>query len=161
VSELIINPSRACAISGHRVLDKNLKKEQVKELINKIIEKEFDTFLVGMALGFDTLCFNILEDIRKIKPINIIACIPCVEQPEKFNEKQREEYFRMLDSADQKIYVSKNYSSKCMQKRNEFMVDNSSILLAYCIREYGGTANTIKYAIKKDKPIIKVGEKYE
>ena len=156
MSEQIINPSRTCAVSGHRILSKNIKREQVEEIILKIIEKDFDTFLVGMALGFDTLCFSILEEIRKQKPIKIIACIPCEEQPDKFTEKQREEYFRMLDSADQKIYVSKKYSSKCMQKRNEFMVDNSSILLAHCVREFGGTANTIKYAIKKDKPIIKV-----
>ena len=153
-----INPYKACCVSGHRIVGKNLKKEQVEKIFNKLIDDGIDTFLVGMALGFDTLCFLILEEIRKKKPIKIIACIPCIEQPERFSDRQRQEYFRMIESADQKIYVSKNYNSKCMQKRNEFMVDNSSIVIAHCIRDFGGTANTIKYAMKTNKPVVRVGE---
>ena len=49
-----------------------------------------------MALGFDTVCFQILEEIRKEKDIKIIACVPCSTQAEKFSLEQKKEYDRML-----------------------------------------------------------------
>ena len=43
-----------------------------------------------------------------------------------------------------------------MMERNRFMVDNSSILLAYLREDRGGTYNTVKYAEKKQKQIIRI-----
>ena len=156
MSEFIINKARTIAVTGHRVLYKDFNKEKLKNLLQKSIKSGFDTFLVGMALGFDTVCFQILEEIRKEKDIKIIACVPCPTQSEKFSLEQKKEYDRLLSVADFVKIVSKEYSSRCMQKRNEFMVDNSSGLIAYLKRDYGGTANTVKYAIKNNVPIIQL-----
>lgn len=154
MSELFINKARAVAITGHRVLYEDFNKEELKKLLTKFVDKGFNTFLVGMALGFDTVCFQTLEEIRKEKEVKIIACVPCLEQDYKFNYKQKEEYRRMLSSADEKIVLSKEYTSGCMQKRNRFMVDNSSALLAYVKRDFGGTVNTVNYAKKIGVPIV-------
>ena len=62
----------------------------------------------------------------------------------------------MLESADEKIILKEQYTSTCMQERNEFMVDNSALVFAYLNRNYGGTANTVKYARKKGLPIINI-----
>jgi len=43
-----------------------------------------------------------------------------------------------------------------MNKRNEYLVENSDVLLAYFNGEKGGTENTIKYAKLKNKKIIYV-----
>ena len=50
-----------------------------------------------MAVGFDTVCFQILEEIRRLLPIKIIACIPCEHQDQKFSFKQQKEYKRMQE----------------------------------------------------------------
>ena len=147
------NRKRSVCITGHRTLEKDITKEYVEEWLNKAIDKNFDTFYVGMALGFDTLCFQVLEKIRKKRKIKIIACIPCPSQPVKFSFFQKLEYYRMIKSADEKVVLSETYTPYCMQKRNQYMVDHSSAVLAYLRRNYGGTANTVNYAKKNGVPV--------
>jgi uncharacterized phage-like protein YoqJ len=156
VSELFINKARAVAITGHRVLYDDFKVDKLKKLLTKFVDKDFNVFLVGMALGFDTICFQVLEELRKEKDLKIIACVPCLKQDYKFTLKQKQEYERMLASADEKIILSKEYYSGCMQKRNRFMVDNCSVVLAYLKRDFGGTANTVNYARKLNIPVVEI-----
>jgi len=155
VSEVFINRAKTLAVTGHRMLSANFNKDKLKSVLEKFIERDFDTFLIGMALGFDTVCFQTLEKLKEKYPsIKIIACIPCLCQACKFNKAQKEEYDRMLSVADEKIILSTEYTPACMMKRNKFMVDNACALLAYLIRDYGGTANTVKYAEKMNIPIV-------
>ena len=151
----IVREKTIC-ISGHRYIGKDLKEERVEGFLRKLIEKGFKTFLIGMALGFDTLCFQILERLKEKNDIKIIACIPCPEQPSKFNKKQKEEYFRLLSIADEKVVLSQEYTPYCMQKRNQFMVDNSFAVLCYLNKNSGGTFNTVNYAKKQNVFVINV-----
>lgn len=155
MSEIFINRARAVAVTGHRVLN-NIDKNKLKLLFCSLIEKGYNTFLIGMALGFDKLCFETLVEIRKEEDIKLIACIPCEKQDLKFSASQKKDYAKMLNEADEKYYVNRDYTNTCMQKRNEFMVDNSSLLVAYLRRNYGGTYNTVKYAEKKNHIIINI-----
>lgn len=156
MSEILINKARTCAVTGHRYLSKAFNKKELEDKLKELVEKDFDTFLIGMAIGFDTVCFQILEKIREQNKVQIIACVPCEDQAEKFNARQKEEYDRLLSVADQKILVSKKYTATCMQKRNQFMVDNCSTVLAYLRNDFGGTYNTVKYARKKGVPVLMV-----
>ena len=151
----IIREKTIC-VSGHRFLANDLNKKKVEGFLVKLIEKGFNTFLIGMALGFDTLCFQILERLREKNNIKIIACVPCPEQPLKFNQRQKEEYFRLLSVADEKVVLSEEYTPYCMQKRNQFMVDNSFAVLCYLNRNSGGTFNTVNYAKKQNVFVINV-----
>ncbi len=154
MSEFDIKRAYSVCITGHRAVEKDLTREIVEEKLNALVERDFSTFYVGMALGFDMLCFKILEKIRESKKIKIVACVPCPSQPDKFSERQREEYFRMLEVADEKVVLSEKYTPFCMQKRNQYMVDNSGVVLAYLRKSPSGTANTVNYAKKQNVPII-------
>ncbi len=153
----IIRENTVC-VSGHREIGKDLNIKLLKKVFENLIDNGTDTFLVGMAVGFDTFCFQILENIRKEKEIKIIACIPCLSQADRFSFAQKKEYNRLLSVADQKIVLSEEYTPYCMQKRNMFMVDNSSLVICYLNKEKGGTYNTVKYAEKKGVPVINVVE---
>ena len=155
---MIIDRIKTCAFSGHRNLDENFNKNELKRVIKGLIDGGFTTFLVGMAVGFDTVCFKFLEEFRKEYPIKIVACIPCYNQSYNFSEKQKAEYEKMLLSANERVYISKEYTKTCMFKRNMFMVDNSSVIIAYLNRSSGGTFNTVKYAERKRKTIIFVNK---
>ena len=145
---------KTCAFTGHRIISDNFDAKELKNVVNQLIDRHFDTFLIGMALGFDTLCFEILEEVRSEKSIKIIACVPCRDQNKFFNKKQNKEYERMISSADEVIYLSETYYEGCMFERNRFMVDNSDVLVAYLNFNRGGTYQTCKYAASEEKEII-------
>ena len=154
MTEIFINRARTCAVTGHRVLQADFSAEKLKEMLKKVYLAGFDTFLVGMALGFDTECFLALQQLKKEFPIKIIACIPCINQDYKYTKKQSELYRKMLEDADEKYYVGKEYTRYCMLKRNRFMVDNCSLVLCYLKTDFGGTKNTVDYEVKKGVQIL-------
>ena len=148
---------KTCSFTGHRILKKDFDHEEVEKVVLSLIEKGYDTFLIGMALGFDTECFKILLKLRKNADIRLIACVPCNMQSKFFNKKQREEYDRLIKKADLIINVSEDYYEGCMMVRNCFMVDNSSVLIAYLNYNRGGTYSTVKYAAENGREIIRIG----
>ena len=154
---MMSNKNYTASVSGNRTLLKDFNKDKLKETFIKLIKiANVNTFLVGMAVGFDTVCFNVLEEIRKTENIKIIACIPCENQDYNFSFAQKKEYNRMLLSSDEKIYLGKEYTKACMLKRNRYLVDNSSVLVVYSRKETGGTVYTKNYALKKGVPIIEI-----
>ena len=156
MSELLINPNKTACFTGHRILSSLFNKTKLKSRILELISEEYDTFLVGMAIGFDTEAFKVLLEIKKEIPLRIIACIPCLNQQARFNLKQKKEYEFLLSKADDQIVITKEYTPGCMNKRNKFMVDYSSAVIAHLTRENGGTANTVAYAIKSGRKVIYV-----
>lgn len=143
------------AVSGHRELEYNFNFKSLREELEKLSDK-YNVFLIGMALGFDTACFQALEKIRENKDIKIVACIPCTNQNEWYSLPQRAEYERMINSADQVIVLKGRYDYTCMRERNRFLVDNSSLLLAYKRKNTGGTVYTVNYAVEKNVPVIRI-----
>lgn len=151
----MINSARACSVTGHRKMEKDIENIPLKETFIKLIKDGgYDTFLIGMALGFDTLCFQVLEKIREEENIKLIACVPCKSQAERFSYVQKKEYQRMINSADEVVLISEEYTNECMRKRNEYLVDNSSVIISYLRRDFGGTKQTVNYARKKGIKII-------
>ena len=142
-----------CTFTGHRILKKDFNTQKIISVIEKLISNGYKTFLVGMAWGFDLTVFEVLLNYKN-KNIDIIACVPCENQEVYFRNKEREKYEEYIKKADKIVYVSKEYFDGCMQKRNRYMVDNSSIVVAYIYSNRGGTKNTVSYAEKKGKNII-------
>ena len=153
---MIIDKVKTCAFTGHRVLGRDFNKAELTRVVKGLINGGFTTFLVGMAVGFDTECFKLLEELKKEYFIKIIACIPCENQDKNFSTPQKIEYKKLLDLADEKIYIAKEYTKNCMFKRNMFMVDSASVLVAYLNTASGGTFQTVNYAIRKGIQVIKI-----
>ena len=156
MSDLLFEKNITCAVTGHRILQKDFSINLLKTVINNLIDRNFTTFLVGMAVGFDTICFQVLEEIRKEKNIKIVACVPCPEQDDRFNEAQKKEYERMISLADDVIIISPKYTPTCMKKRNEFMVKNASALIAYVRRKGSGSYQTLTLAKERKLMVIEI-----
>ena len=142
-----------CSFTGHRILKKDFDDKKLIEVIDRVIERGYKTFLVGMAWGFDLKVFEILLT-KKNKNIDIIACVPCENQQIYYKNYEKEKYLEYIKKADKIVYVSKEYFDGCMQKRNRYMVDNSSNLVAYLYSNMGGTKNAVSYEEKQGKNII-------
>jgi uncharacterized phage-like protein YoqJ len=156
VKELLIEKAKTCAVTGHRDLLKDLNIDLLRREFIKAINIGYNTFLVGMALGFDTICFQTLESLRKEYNIKIIACVPCPSQSYKFTIEQKIEYDRMIESSDDALLISEEYNKYCMKKRNDFMVNNCSLLICYLRRDFGGTFYTVNKAKKDGIKIIEI-----
>ena len=151
---LIIERAKTCAVSGHRIIDKNIDIDLLKETFKSLILDGYNTYLIGMAIGFDTLCFQILYGLKKEYDIKIIACIPCENQDSLFSYNQKIIYEDLINKADERVLLSKNYNKDVMKKRNMFLVKNSSCLVSYLRRNYGGTFQTVNFAKKENIKII-------
>lgn len=156
MSDLLFEKNFTCAVTGHRIVQKDFSINLLKTVINNLIDRNFTTFLVGMALGFDTICFQVLEEIRKERNIKIVACVPCPEQDDRFRDSQKKEYERMISSADEVFIISPKYTPFCMKKRNEFMIKNASALVAYVRRKSSGSYSTLTLAKEKNLMVIEI-----
>lgn len=149
-------PKNGCALTGHRIIQKDFSLTRLKDIFTELIYKQdITTFYCGMAMGFDlTACELLLEMKKNFPPMKVIACIPCPEQSSMFSFALRKKYDELLARCDERVVLSSHYTPACMHVRNHYMVDNAKILVAYCNRDKGGTASTVAYAKKKGLPVI-------
>ena len=81
--------------------------------------------------------------------------MPCKNQDAKWNAAAKETYHTILAQADSIRYIGQFYFNGCMLKRDQKLVELSSLLLAvYDGQPSGGTAATIRYAREQGKGII-------
>lgn len=132
---------------------KNFKKE-VAKIFNKLIDNKITTFLTGMAEGFDMIGTEILLELRKKSEIKIIAIVPCINQEIKWNSFQQRRYWHLLSQCDDVIILTRTYYNGCMNDRNKYMINNSSICIACYNGKSSGTENTVKYAKEKNNKLI-------
>lgn len=144
-----------CSFTGHRVLKKDFDEYKLKEVIKQAVKRGYKTFLIGMAKGFDMKCFETLLSLNNSN-LEIIACVPCDNQSEKYSEEDKVKYENLLKKSSKIIKINNKYFNGCMQIRNRFMIDNSSLLIAYMYAERGGTLYTVNYAKKLNREIIYV-----
>lgn len=137
-----------CAVTGHRIIGGDFDQEKLKNELAQIVESGYSIFLTGMAKGFDTLCFQTLQSLKKDYPqIKICAVIPCADQSKYYSAKEKADYAQMLEQADFFAKEDRPYFRGCMLLRNDFLVENSSLLYAYFNGEKkGGTYYTVKKA---------------
>ena len=60
----------------------------------------------------------------------------------------------MLDACDLETVVQHNYDRFCMHRRDRYMVERSSAILAVFAGTPGGTQYTLNYAIKEGLDIL-------
>ena len=99
-----------------------------------------------MAEGFDMIGAEILLELRKKHNIKVIAVMPCVGQELKWKPDQQKRYKYILKGCDDVIILSDHYTPTCMNDRNKYMVDHSSICIACWNGKPSGTGNTVRFA---------------
>ncbi|MBQ7900398.1 MAG: DUF1273 family protein [Clostridia bacterium] len=158
--EPLFDINETCCFTGHRAIAAALQPKVsacVEETIKKLIDKGFTTFISGGAIGYDMLAASIVLRLKtKYPQIRLIMALPCKDQHVKWAPFIQQSYKHILSCADEIIYLSEKYCTGCMHLRNRFMIDNSSLCIAYMTRRTGGTAYTVKYAAEKGIEIINI-----
>lgn len=154
---MAFNIDTTCCFTGHRIISKSdwlTIENKTEKAIEGLIEKGYKTFITGGALGFDTMVAICVLRLRRAHNIRLVIAVPCKEQSKSWNEKDKNIYENILKEADEVRVLSESYTRDCMHRRNRFMVDNSSICIAYLKKMTGGTAYTVNYAVENDKEVI-------
>ena len=149
-----------CCFTGHRpvrlpwgsneqdVRCQNLKA-QIGEKLGEFYNRGYRHFLCGMAIGCDMYFAEKVLELREKHPdVRLDAAVPCDSQAERWNKAQQARYRCLIEQCDNVHYVSHAYTPDCMLRRNEYMIDRSSLLLACFGGKTGGTMKTILYAMR-------------
>jgi len=121
-------------------------------LRNTLISLQADHIISGMALGVDTIFALVGLKLKSnaMPNLTIECAIPCTNHSSKWLKTSVDLYDSIIKRSDLITYVTQEpYTMSCMQRRNEYMVDNCDVLIAVWDGTPGGTANCVKYAIEK------------
>jgi Uncharacterized protein conserved in bacteria len=177
---------KTCCFTGHRpqalwgydiTIENYIKLAKLIkiECIRLIEDKGVNRFITGGALGIDTIAFLVVYKLKKEYPdIQNILSIPFKNQAIKwFNQTDVDRYNKMKEHADEIVYVDlldkykvkgiadDVYHPAKMQKRNEYMVDNSGHVIAVWNGDKkGGTWNCVKYAKNNCNEITRIDPRY-
>lgn len=143
------------AFTGHRTYCGEAEKP-LQELLQMLYEQGFRRFLTGMAWGFDLAAGEAVMRLKEQHDdIELVAAVPFADFHKRFNDVDLERYNAITESADEVVILSEEYSKAAYRRRNDFLVDNSSFVVAWWNHQpKGGTAYTIKRAIKQRLGIV-------
>lgn len=144
----------ACALTGHRRMKDDFEEAALFERLKQLIDDGCKTFYCGMAMGFDLKACECLLKMKKTYDIEIVACVPAPEQPDRYPKQEKERYQRLLSLCDRKHVSCEHMTQFCFFERNRYMVDHCDVLVAYLYEKRGGTAYTVNYARQKGKKIL-------
>jgi len=132
-------------------------KEKLYKAIRFAVHKGKKRFYTGMAMGTDIWCAEIVNELKaelSDEGIELIAVIPHKGQQARFPDEWKVRYNAVLQNADERIVLQEHYTQGCMQRRNRYMVRNSSMLIAVFSGDAGGTKDTFDYAVSNGLSII-------
>ena len=126
-------------------------KIQLKNiLLDEIIKNPTCKFYLGGYGDFDSLCLRTLRELKKeFQDIELIFITPYLDKNYSKLEFAKYHYddiiFPPLESVPRKFAII---------KRNEWMVEEADLVIAYVMYSWGGAAKTLEYAKRKKKQII-------
>ncbi|MCR5121319.1 MAG: DUF1273 domain-containing protein [Ruminococcus sp.] len=152
---LVIDPQTTCCFTGHRSgkLPKGdeleILRERVLVAVMEMIGKGVDTFITGMAQGFDLIAAQTVLNFYARPVLRLICAVPYFGQiGEMKTAEERRVYKDLLSEAYAKVCFFENYSSGVYRIRNQFMVNYSSHLIGYMdtCGSRSGTGQTLRMA---------------
>ena len=152
----------SCCFTGHRPVKLTAPEKTIRQWLEKQIDRAigdgYRIFITGCAMGVDIWAGQIVLRRKAQNPdIRLIAANPWPEMADSWKPIWKDQYRELLEKADEVKTISNNYYKFVYQKRNRWMVDHSSRLIAYYNGTPGGTLETILYAEKSGLEVIRYG----
>ncbi len=131
---------QTCCFTGHRLLARERREDltaSVDRVIRGLYKAGYRYFMAGGALGFDTLAeTEVLRAARFDKDVKLILVLPCRDQTLRWARmpgymEHLRRYKQILGMADYVVYMNDFYTETCMRERNQYMIDHSSVCVAY------------------------------
>ncbi len=148
------------AVTGHRpskLWGYNYSHPQYQKLgrvlRDLLVQEHCDHAISGMALGVDTVFALVVLKLE----IPLECAIPCIGHSIMWQRQSVELYDKILTRATKVTMVTNSpYTMSCMQKRNEYMVNECDVLIAVWDGTSGGTGNCVRYAQSVGTRIVRI-----
>lgn len=144
-------------ITGHRIIgDARAYSYVSAELDKLLVGLKPDSLISGMALGSDVLACEICIH----RGISFIAALPFSGQEKYWSKDATTHYHLLLQKAAKiEIVCEGDFANWKYQKRNEWIVDNSDMMIGVFDGSKSGTKNCLDYAEKVGKKIVVIDPK--
>ena len=134
-----------CTFFGHRDTPAWVEEKLEKEVAALIEKQNVDTFYVGDQGNFDKMAQRVILSAKKkygfVRGYIVLHCIPERMQPVELESFVPEG----LECVPPRYAIS---------HRNRWMAEHSDVVLAYVVRPFGGAAQYVSLAQKKNKKVI-------
>ncbi len=138
-----------CCFFGHKDAPSSVY-DKLEEAIEKIIvDRGVTSFLVGNQGQFDSMALKALRQMKEKYPYIsynvVLAYMPAEKEewnPYEFGETMLPEGIEII------------HPRYAISWRNKWMVNEADIVIAYITHSWGGAAQYVEKARKKEKPII-------
>lgn len=159
MKNIIIDKSKTIAFTGHRniVADNLLPlKEELTAVLTEQYNKGYHTFITGGARGFDLLSAEVVLSMQeRFADIQLFIAVPYAGHHLYFTDNEIERYADVAEKATSNIILSSYYYEDCFLRRNDYILEHSSLLIAYYGQSfYSGTGYTVRRAEANKTPII-------
>lgn len=157
--------SKTCCFTGHRDItdeEKEICRRRITRAVEAFMRMGVTDFLVGGALGFDTVAAVTLINLKRTRfpQIRVITVVPFRGQADRWSPANRALYKTLLLASDKSVVLSEEYHPRCMSQRNKYMVDHSAYCLSYVKRSSGGSHSTASYAERCGLRVLNLAEVY-
>ena len=135
---------------GHREVHEPEKvKAWLEEVVDRLIHDGADTFYLGGYGQFDALAAAVVREKKERYPqIRSVLVLPYLDR-EYDASAYDETLYPPLENVPRRYAIS---------RRNEYMVDNADVVVAYVIVGFGGASKTLKYSESKQKRILRYAD---
>ncbi len=141
---------RKVTFCGHSSLteeEKRFLEERLYVEIEKLIFDGAEEFLLGDYGQFDRLCARVVRKLQEKYPhIKSVLVLPYLDR----------EYDAKLYDIVEYAPIETVPKRFCILKRNEYMVKQADVVIAYVKHEWGGAAKTLEYAKRKNKAVVEL-----
>ena len=131
---------------GHReVREPEKVRAWLYETVEELIQGGADCFYLGGYGQFDSIAAGIVRELKtKYPQIRSVLVLPYLDRNYDVSAYD-ESIYPPLENVPRRYAIS---------KRNEYMVDNADVVIAYVLYSFGGAGKTLKYAERKKKRIL-------
>jgi len=152
--------ARACAFTGHRPERLGYPEAEVNAWlageIGNAIRDGCATFISGMQRGVDLWAAEeVLRRRGAGQNVRLVAAAAFRGMEQRWGEDWKRRYERVLAAADEVVFVSDTPGRAAFMERNRYMVDHAARLIAVYSGGGGGTLETMRYAERKRRKVIR------
>lgn len=132
-------------------------KMRIGDAVETAYAQGYRHFICGMAQGCDLYFCEIVLSMRQTwSGVTLEAAIPHPSQPGYWPQAEQARWRYLVDQCDIQTMVSRRYEPGCMLRRDRYMVDHASLLIAAFDGSRGGTRYTIGYAMRRGVEVVDI-----